>query len=83
MTLAPSGALTFSNVCTQLDVSWAELPGSVLSLTARADAAQPAQETRFHILALDNTTLLLKGDGYLSGRWTRAASAVQDSCASR
>lgn len=25
----------------------------------------------------------IQGDGYLSGRWTRAASAVQDSCAAK
>jgi hypothetical protein len=27
--------------------------------------------------------LVIKGDGDLSGRWTRAASAVQDSCAAK
>jgi hypothetical protein len=83
MTMAAGGALTLGNICTEHGISWQELPDNILGLTSRTDEAHPQREERYTVRAFTSTMLVLKGDGYLGGRWTRSTTDVQDSCATR
>lgn len=83
MTMVAGSALSLGNICTEHGLAWQEQPDNVLALTSRIDDAHPPQEARYTVRAFTSTMLVLKGDGYLGGRWTRADSAVQTSCAAQ
>ncbi len=81
MTLAAGGGLTLQNICTERGLTWQEQPDNILALTSRIDEAHPQREERYTVRAFTSSMLVLKGEGYLGGRWARADSAIQDSCA--
>ncbi len=83
MIMAAGGGLTLANICTEHGLTWQEMPDNILALSSRIDEVHPEREERYVVRAFDSTVLMLKGDGYLAGRWMRTTTAVQDSCATR
>jgi hypothetical protein len=83
MTLGAEGALTLGNVCGEHGVTWAGVPGDSVSLTSQSDSSPTPHEVRYHVRALTDSMLVLKGDDYLGGRWIHGAAPVTTSCGSK